>query len=172
MFRNAIGFILALCVVATTQAHDYRLGNLHIGHPYTRVTPPGAAAAGAYLSIDNKGGTADRLLRAASPAAGLVELHAMRMDSNVMRMRMVPSIEVAPGTTVKLAPGGLHIMLQDLKRPLKKGERVPLTLTFERAGEMKVELAVEDAAAAGGQGTHGPGHDTHGGHGGGSTAPK
>jgi copper(I)-binding protein len=151
--------IFALAFVSPlVHGHDYTAGDLKIGHPYTRTTPPGAVAAGAYLSIENKGKAADKLLRAASPVAGLVELHTMSMDGNVMRMRAVPSIEVAGGATVKLAPGGLHVMLQDLKRPLKEGERIPMTLVFERAGEVKVELAVQKSDVA-------TGHDSHGGHG-------
>ena len=159
--RSVFSSLLAFAVLFSTAVwgHDYTAGDLKIGHPYTRTTPPGATVAGAYLSIDNKGKAADKLLRASSPAAGLVELHSMSMDGNVMRMRAVPAIDVAPGATVKLAPGGLHVMLQELKRPLKKGERVPLTLVFERAGEVKVELAVQDAAAAT------SGHDAHAGHG-------
>lgn len=155
-------FVLSVLLTAIGPlafAHDYSAGDLKIGHPYTRTTPPGAVAAGAYLSIENKGKAADKLLRAASPAAGLVELHSMSMDGNVMRMRAVPSIDVAAGATVKLAPGGLHVMLQDLKRPLKEGERIPMTLVFERAGEVKVELAVQKSDAA-------AGHDAHAGHGG------
>ena len=152
--------ILMSSLVLPAWDHDYSVGELKIGHPFTRTTPPGAVAAGAYLSIENKGKSADKLLRAASPAAGLVELHSMSMDGNVMRMRAVPSIDVAAGATVKLAPGGLHVMLQDLKRPLKEGERVPMTLVFERAGEVKVELAVQKSEAAAGHGAH-AGHGEH-----------
>ena len=162
MFRKAIFFSITLSAAVathTTLAHDYQAGDLQIGHPYARTTPPGATTAGAYLSIDNKGKTAEKLLRVTSPVAGLVELHSMSMDGNVMRMRAVTAIDVAAGATVKLAPGGLHVMLQELKRPLKKGDRVPLTLVFERAGEVKLELAVQDAAAAA------TGHDAHAGHG-------
>ena len=159
MIFKTILFAASVLAAFTAQAHDYKVGDLQIGHPYTRTTPPGATTAGAYLSIDNKGKAADKLLRAFSPAAGLVELHSMSMDGNVMRMRAVPAIDVAPGATVKLAPGGLHVMLQELKRPLKKDERVPLTLVFQRAGEVKVELAVQDAVAAA------SGHDAHAGHG-------
>ena len=159
MFYKAIFLVAALCAAFAAHSHDYKIGDLQIGHPYTRTTPPGATTAGAYLSIDNQGKAADKLLRITSPAAGLVELHSMRMDGNVMRMRAVPAIDVAAGATVKLAPGGLHVMLQELKRPLKKGERVPITLVFERAGEVKVELAVQDAAAAVSE------HDAHAAHG-------
>jgi copper(I)-binding protein len=161
-FRNAFWFFLALCAPVVAHAHEYKVGELQIGHPYTRSTPPGAVTAAAYLSVENKGRTADRLLRAASPVAGLVELHSMSMDGNIMRMRAVPTVEVAPGAAVKFAPGSLHVMLQDLKRPLKKGERIPLTLTFAHAGEVKVELAVEDAAAGSGRGDHDSDHGAHG----------
>ena len=121
---------------------------MSIGHPFARSTPAGAKAGGAYLSIENKGKVADKLLSASSPKAGSVELHTMSMDGNVMRMRQIPAIDVAPGATVKLAPGGLHIMLQEIKQPLKKGEKFPMTLVFERAGEVKVEVVVEDVAAS------------------------
>ncbi len=162
MYRKVIGATtLALCALSV-HGHDYAIQKLHIGHPYARATPPGATTAGAYLSIENKGTTADRLLRVVSPIAGLGELHSMSMDGSVMRMRAVPSIEIPAGATVKFAPGGLHVMLQDLKRPLKQGDRVPVILTFERAGEAKVELSVTDMAggsggnqAHGGQGAHG-----------------
>lgn len=148
MIKRALFLNLVLLVspwVAPAHAHEYKLGELHIGHPYARSTPPGAKVGGAYLSIDNKGKAADRLVRASSPRAGSAELHTMSMEGNVMRMRQVPAIEVAPGATVKLVPGGLHVMLQELQQPLKKGERFPMTLVFERAGEVRVDIVVEDA---------------------------
>lgn len=144
----AAGFGAAIVAASPVLAHEYKVGELSIGHPFARSTPPGAVTAGAYLSIANNGKTGDKLLRAVTPAAGLAELHSMSMDGSVMRMRPVSAIDLPPGTTVKLAPGGLHVMMQDLKRPLKKGDRVPLTLSFERAGDVKVELSVEDAAPA------------------------
>ena len=139
-----------LGLASAASAHDYSVGELHIGHPYALVTPPGAKAGGAYLSIDNKGKAADKLLRASTARAGSVELHTMSMDGNVMRMRMVPAIDVAPGAPVKLAPGGLHVMLQDLKQPLRKGDKFLMTLVFQRAGEVKVDIVVQDAAPAAG----------------------
>lgn len=144
MIKRALLLSLLLSALPAL-AHEYKVGELHIGHPYARSTPPGAKVGGAYLSIDNKGKVADKLVRASSPRAGSVELHTMSMEGNVMRMRQVLAIEVAPGATVKLAPGGLHVMLQELKQPLKKGEKFPLTLVFERSGEVKVDIVVEDA---------------------------
>lgn len=158
MIKRALFLNLVFLVsswFSPAHAHEYKVGELHIGHPYARTTPPGAKVGGAYLSIDNRGKAADKLVRASSPRAGSVELHTMSMDGNVMRMRQVPAIEVAPGATVKLAPGGLHVMLQELKQPLKKGERFPMTLVFERAGEVKVEIVVEDAPS------HAAGADAH-----------
>jgi copper(I)-binding protein len=146
---KALPLLAALVLPQPALAHDYSAGDLRIGHPYARSTPPGARVGGAYLSVDNKGKTADRLLRASTSRAGTTELHSMSMDGNIMRMRQVPAIEVAAGASVKLAPGGLHIMLMDLKQPLKTGDKFPMTLVFERAGEVKVDIVVEDAQAQG-----------------------
>lgn len=124
-------------------AHDYKLGALEISQPWARATAPTAPAGGGYLSITNKGPTPDRLVSVRSPAADKIEVHEMKMDGNIMRMREVEhGLEIAPGATVKLAPGGFHLMMMGLKGPLKQGTRVPLTLTFEKAGSIDVELAV------------------------------
>ena len=124
-------------------AHDYQVADLAVGHPYARATPPGAPVGGAYLTLDNKGARADKLLRASSPAADAVELHTMAMDAGVMRMHAVPAIDIAPGQHVELVPGGLHLMMVGLRHPLVAGARVPLRLTFEHAGSVDVELSVE-----------------------------
>jgi copper(I)-binding protein len=139
----------ALSLPAATLAHSYKAGEIDIGHPWSRAAPAGVTGAG-YLTLTNKGGTADRLMGARTEIARTVEIHSSAMEGGVMRMRPVEAIEVAPGAEVKLAPGGLHIMLIGLKQPLVKGERVPLTLVFEKAGEVAVELAVEAAGARGG----------------------
>lgn len=130
-------------------AHEYKLGPLEIGHPYARPTPPGAKTGAAYLSVTNRGKAADRLVQASSSVAASVDLHSMRMEGNIMRMRPEKAIEVPAGGTVKLEPNGrLHIMLEEIKQPLKKGDRIPLTLRFEKAGEIKVELSVDEPASA------------------------
>jgi len=138
--------VILLFAVAA-QAHDYALKSLTIGHPFARATPPGAAVGGVFLTIRNQGKEADRLLRAASPVAGFVELHEMTMDGGVMKMRAVSGIEVKPGATVELKPGGLHVMLEELKRPLRQGDQVPLSLTFEKAGTIDVMVYVESMGA-------------------------
>jgi copper(I)-binding protein len=142
----AIAAVAAACAIPAA-AHDYALAALKIAHPYARATPPGADIGGAYLTIDNKGTTADRLVAASSPAASRVELHTMAMDNGVMRMHEVPAIDLPPGGEVKLKPGGLHMMLVGLKAPLAAGTRVPMRLTFEHAGSIDVDVAVESMAA-------------------------
>jgi len=129
-------------------AHDYTLGALRIEHPYVRPTPPGARTGGAYLTIRNTGRDADRLLRVASPVAQASALHSMTMEGNLMKMREVAALDIPGGATVTLATGGYHIMLTGLARPLVVGDKVPLTLTFERAGTIDVPASVEVAQAS------------------------
>lgn len=125
-------------------AQQYTLQNLRIDHPFARATPPGAQSGGVYATIENRGTSKDRLVRVASPAAASVELHSMTMDGNVMRMRAVPSLDIPAGASVKLG-GDYHVMLVDLARPLAVGDKVPLTLTFEKAGAIDVTADVETA---------------------------
>jgi periplasmic copper chaperone A len=138
--------LTGLLAVTSAVAHGYQLGALKIDHPWARPTVPGQSTGGAYLGIDN-GGAGDRLLGGNTPAAARVEVHEMRMDGNVMRMREVPALELPSGKAVKLAPGGLHLMLIDLKAPLKVGDKVPLRLRFEKSGEIEVLLHVETKPA-------------------------
>jgi copper(I)-binding protein len=140
--------------LATVYAHEYTLGELHIGHPWSRATPPGAQTGGAFLKLTNNGKAADKLVKAETPAAGTVELHTMSMDGNVMRMRQVESIELKPGASVALAPGGLHIMMIGLKQALKQGDKVPMTLWFEKAGKVEVQLAIDAMGAVPPAGEH------------------
>ena len=93
------------------------------------------------MTIETSGGP-DRLVAVASPLAGKVELHAHLHEGGVMKMREVEAIDVAPGKPAKLETGGLHIMIMDLKQPLKAGETIPLTLTFEKAGKVEVQVPV------------------------------
>jgi copper(I)-binding protein len=137
-------FALAVAVLAVpAAAQDYRVGTLEIGHPWTRATPSTAPTAGGFLTVTNKGTTPDKLISAKSAAAETVQIHTMKMEGNVMRMREQDGgLEIAPGATVTLAPGHLHLMMMGLKGPLKQGEKVPVTLVFEKAGPIDVELAV------------------------------
>lgn len=142
-FQRAIaGAALALATL-TTLAHSFKLGEIDIGHPYARPTRAGQLVAAGYLKLTNKG-AADRLVSARSPAADAAEIHSMTMDGDVMKMRQVDAIELATGQTVELKPGGYHLMLMGLKAPLKAGDQFPLTLKFEKAGEVVVTVKVEE----------------------------
>jgi len=129
-------------------AHDYRLGDLQIADPWSRATPPGARVGGGYLKVENKGSTPDRLLSVRMAQAGRVEIHEMSITDVVMRMRELSTgVVIAPGATVELKPSGLHVMFMDLAAPLKQGDRHGGSLTFERAGTVAVEFAVEAIGA-------------------------
>jgi copper(I)-binding protein len=132
----------------TAHAQDYKLGNIEIGHPWSRATPPTAQAAGGFLAITNKGTTPDRLIAVRSAASDKVEIHEMKMDGNVMRMReLEKGLEIPPGGTVELKPGGFHIMFMGLKAPFATDARVPVTLVFEKAGSIDIALTVQAMGA-------------------------
>lgn len=149
----AVATILAFAMPAF--AHDYRIGDLRIDHPWARATPPGARVGGGFMKITNTGTEPDRLIGGTAVPAGLFEVHEMKMEGNVMKMRALPKgLEIKPGQTVELKPGGFHVMFMDLKSPLKEGEMVKGTLVFERAGTVTVEYKVEARGASGGHGGH------------------
>ena len=100
----AVALLAATIVSATALAHDYQVKMLRVSNPFTRATPPGAKVAGAFMSIDNQGKEADRLVSASSPVAGMVEIHEMTMDGGIMKMRAVKGIDLKPGATVELRP--------------------------------------------------------------------
>jgi len=150
---------LAALLATSVRAEDVKAGDLVITQAWSRATPSGAKVAGAYLTVENKGSTADRLVSGSGDVAGRLEFHEMAMDGGVMKMRPLDSgLVIEPGKTVKLAPGGYHIMLMDLKTQLKQGDQVPVTLQFEKAGKVNVSLDVQGVGAqAPGGGDH-PGH--------------
>lgn len=149
-----VAAFLALTAGGVT-AHEYKFGAIEIGHPWARATPRGAPVGGGFLKITNKGNAPDRLVGGSAAFAGRFELHEMKMDGGVMRMRPLPGgLEIKPGETVELKPGSLHVMFVDLKQPLQKGERVKGTLVFEKAGTVEIEYVVE-ALGASSTGDHG-----------------
>jgi copper(I)-binding protein len=141
--------LAGLLGVAPALAEDYRVGDIRIERPWARATAGTVRTGAAYFTLEAIGAAPDRLLGVASPAAAVSELHAHMMHDNVMQMRPVGAIEVNPGTPTVLQPGGLHVMLGELKGPLKEGERFALTLRFERAGEVEIMVPVERAGARG-----------------------
>lgn len=156
MTRFARRLLLAspiLMLASPGMAHDYNAGDLRIDHPWSRAAGANANGAG-FMTIQNTGTEPDRLISASTPAARVVELHTHIRDGDVMRMRPVNDIPVPPGQTVHLRPGELHLMLIGLTAPLNRGASVPLTLHFERAGQVQVSLAIEAAGASGGGHRH------------------
>lgn len=131
---------------AGSQAQQFKAGTITVDHPYARSTAAGQQVGGGYLKLINVGG-ADRLVSASASVAKTVELHEMKMDGDVMKMRPVDGIALPPGKTVELQPGGFHIMFIGLKAPLKVGDSFPLKLKFEKAGEVTVDVKVEAAGA-------------------------
>lgn len=129
------------------QAHDARIGSIHVIHPAAPATLPGQRSGAIYLSIENEGTSADRLLSLTSPA-GSVAIHSMTMDGTVMKMREVDNLLLPPAKQVDLkADGSYHLMLTGLKQPLAAGDKIPLKMTFERAGTIEVSVHVGQNAA-------------------------
>ena len=152
-FLAVIGFLS--CFAPGAIAHDYRKGSLFIDHPWSRATPRGAKVAAGYLAIENRGKTADRLISVSSGIAGRVEIHEMKTEQGVARMRpLARGLALEPGVAAKLEPGGFHLMFHDLKRALAQGQRFKATLTFEKAGTIEVEFAVEAMGGPGGHHRH------------------
>jgi len=145
MRKFAIAAALAVMLGAgPAAAHDYKIGSLQVVHPWARATPNGAKIGGGYLKVVNNGTEPDRLVGGTSAVADRFEIHEMSMEGGVMRMRpLAGGLVIAPGATVELKPGGLHLMFVNLKQPLKAGERVKGTLVFEKAGTVEVEYKVE-----------------------------
>jgi copper(I)-binding protein len=147
-FSSTIIFAVVLATSASTYANDYKLGELQIDHPYARTTVANQPSGAAYMTIENKGKNADKLLSVATPVAKTVEIHTMSMDGNVMKMREVANIELKPSAKVSMKPGdGYHVMLIGLKQQLKAGDNFPLTLSFEKSGKLEVSVTVEDKDA-------------------------
>jgi periplasmic copper chaperone A len=124
-------------------AHGYGTGDLQVRHPWARATPPGATVAAGYLEIRNSGQQPDRVVAASTPAAERVEFHIQMQEGEVLKMREVKDFPVPARQRLTLRPGGSHLMLVGMKQPLAKGGRVPLTLRFERAGELQIELEIQ-----------------------------
>ncbi len=141
---------LATLLAAPARAEEVKAGDLVITQAWARATPGGAKVGGAYLTIENKGSTVDRLIGGSADVAGKVEVHEMATKNGVMTMRALDNgLTIEPGKTVKLAPGGYHLMMFDLKSPLKQGDKVPVTLDFEKAGKVKLSFDVEGVGAQG-----------------------
>jgi copper(I)-binding protein len=147
----ALALALLFTGVQSVTAHEFKVGDLEIEHPWSRATPVGAKVAGGYFTIINKGSSPDRLLSISSDVSEKAELHQMGVKDGVMTMRPVEGgLDIPAGGKVALAPGGYHLMFIGLKRQPKQGEKFAATLTFEKAGTVNVEFAVEGMGETGG----------------------
>jgi copper(I)-binding protein len=145
--------ILAAALLAAAPAFA-QAPAIQVDHPWARATAPNAKAGGAFMTLTDSGAP-DRLVSAATPVAGMAEVHRTVEENGVMKMLPVDGIDLAPGQPVTLAPGGYHVMLMGLKQQLKQGDSFPLTLTFAKAAPMTVMVMVEAPGASGAS------HDMH-----------
>lgn len=118
------------------------LAQVAVERPWARATAPGARVAAGYMVLHNKAAVADKLVGASSPAAARVETHVHIHEGGVMKMREVPGFDIPAGGAFELKPGGAHLMFMDIRRPFKEGEKVPVKLKFEKAGEVDADFHV------------------------------
>jgi len=140
--------LVAALAAPVALAADYKAGAIVISNPWARATPSGATAGAGYFTVTNTGTTPDRLVAATSDAASNADIHEMSMANGVMQMRpLKDGLELKPGATVQLKPGGEHVMMTGLKQPLKQGDHIKGTLTFEKAGKVDIEYDVKAVGA-------------------------
>lgn len=163
-FLRACALISFAAFALPASAHDFKVGSLKIDHPWTRATPGGAKVGGGFMKITNNGTETDRLIGGTAEIAKALEIHEMKMEGSTMKMRALEKgLEIKPGETVELKPGGFHVMFLDLQKPIKDGENLKGQLVFEKAGKVDVEYKVEARGAAGSSDHAGHGaHDAHG----------
>jgi copper(I)-binding protein len=160
----ALAGAAALSVPAAA-AGGYDLGSIHISQPWSRATPKGAAAGAGYMTLTNKGATPDRVSCVSDDASAQCQIHTMTMEGGVMKMRPVEGgLEIKPGESVALKPGGNHMMFLALKHPLEQGQTVKVTLKFDHAGTIDIDYpVVAIGAPAPGASTSGSMQDSGGG---------
>ena len=167
MLIRTLSLAALLACALPSFAHEYKAGDLLIDHPWSRELPPNAPAGAAYFTLHNQGSQADRLVGASSPRAQKSELHTHVHQDGLMKMRPVPAVDIPAHGEVAFQPGGNHVMLFGLDKPLKAGEQFPLTLEFEKAGKVEVQVKVEAADAQPAKPMSMPmpmDHDAHGNH--------
>jgi copper(I)-binding protein len=138
-----------------TSSQPYKLGPLVIEAPWARATPAGSQVAAGYLKITNTGQEPDRLVGGSLPLANTVEVHEMIKSGDVMKMRRLDKgLEIRPGQSVELKPGGYHLMFTGLRDAFKQGQPIKGTLKFEKAGSIEVEFNVAPIGAQSGHVMH------------------
>lgn len=149
MLIRTLSLAALLACALPSFAHDYKVGELTIDHPWSRELPPNAPAGAAYFTLKNQGAAADRLIGASTPRAQKSELHTHVHKDGLMKMQQIPAVEIPAKGEVVFQPGGNHVMLFGLGQPLKAGEEFPLSLEFEKAGKVEVQVQVEGADGQG-----------------------
>lgn len=141
---RVLAALFALLVVSVPAlGHDYQLGALKIGHPVARETIGQSRITAGYLTVENGGDEDDRLIGAESDGARVIEIHTHKMDGGVARMMKIDGLDVPAGGTATLQPGGNHLMIFDVTGALEPGDTLPVTLIFEKAGSIDVDLNIE-----------------------------
>ena len=152
---SIVAVIFAALAIQSAQAADVTVGSLKISSPWARATPKGASVGGGYMTITNTGAAPDRLVGGSTDIAKSLEVHEMKMEGGVMKMRPVAGgLEIKPGQTVTLDPSGYHVMLVGLKEQLKQGSHFKATLEFAKAGKVDVDFMVEGIGAKTGGDDH------------------
>jgi Uncharacterized protein conserved in bacteria len=150
-----VATVLAAWAALPAQAEDVTVGGLKISAPWARATPKGASVGGGYMKITNTGTAPDRLVGGSTDISDSFEVHEMKMEGDVMKMRPVAGgLEIKPGQTVTFDPSGYHVMFVDLKEQLVQGERFKATLEFAKAGKVDVDFTIEGIGAQTGGGDH------------------
>ena len=149
MISRLFVFLIVVAQGAASLAQEFTLGNLSIMRPWSRELPPVAPNGAAYFRIENRGTEADRIVSAHTPVAERAEIHTHEMDGAMMKMRHVHSVDVPAGGSVAFEPEGLHVMLLGLKEPLVGGKSFPITLVFEKAGQIDVTMEIRGSGASG-----------------------
>lgn len=150
MIKQCLRFLSAALLLGTAHVHaaGYLLGDIAVTDPHARPTVVKQPSGAAYVTLENRGKAADRLLGVSSPVAESAAIHTMAMDGDIMRMREAGPLSLAPAAKVDMKPGaGYHIMLIGLKRPLQPGDTFPITLSFEKAGRLEVSVTVDGKEA-------------------------
>jgi periplasmic copper chaperone A len=143
-----LAIMLAAWATLPAQAADVTVGALKVSAPWARATPKGASVGGGYMKITNTGSAPDHLIGGSTDVAKSFEVHEMKMEGGLMKMRSVAGgIEIKPGETVTLDPDGYHVMLVGLKEQLKQGDHFKATLEFAKAGKVDVDFTVEGIGA-------------------------
>lgn len=137
----AMAAAAVLCLAAPVAAQTPT--SIKVERPWARSTPPMAKTAAAYMTIVNTGSEPDTLLSASTPVAGMAQVHHSFVENGIEKMRPAGPLELKPGASLKLSPGGYHVMIMDLKQPLTAGHDFPMTLTFAKAGKIEVSVHVQ-----------------------------